>query len=71
MENEPFFQGIADVLSPRGVTYRGTFHQWFSSGVSAIRVLPTICVHMCSVSQVCSHSANGRAGQDNSGMHSA
>src|SRR5258708_39093023 len=27
-----------------------------------MRVLPTICVHMWSVSQVLSHSANGRAG---------
>src|SRR5260370_30833698 len=53
---------MADVLSPRGVTERGTFHQWFSSGARAIRVLPTICVHMWSVSQVFSHSANGSGG---------
>src|SRR5579883_252722 len=28
-----------------------------------MRVFPTICVHMCSVSQVASHSRNGKAGQ--------
>ena len=27
------------------------------------RILPTICVHMCKVSQVPFHSENGRAGQ--------
>src|SRR5512142_2993953 len=63
MAKEPFFHGMADVPRPRGVTYRGTFHQWFSSGASAMRVLPTICVHICRVSQVFSHSANGSAGQ--------
>src|SRR5438270_6056944 len=50
------------VSSPRGVTYSGTFHQWFSKGASASRVLPTICVHMWIVSHVFSHSAKGRGG---------
>src|SRR5690242_19796389 len=36
------------------------------SGVSILRVLPTICVHMCRVSQVLSHSAKGSGGQPGS-----
>src|ERR1039458_132197 len=55
---------MAEVVSPRALTYSGTFHQWFCSGVSASRVLPTICVHICSVSQVsfhASHSSSGHA----------
>src|SRR5689334_14215543 len=55
-------KGIVEVVNPRGVTYSVTFHQWFTSGVRPARVLPTICVHMCSVSQVLSHSANGSGG---------
>src|ERR1700734_1987480 len=54
---------MRDVVSPRAVTYSGTFHQWFTSGVSASRTLPTTCVHMCSVSHVSFHSASGSAGQ--------
>src|SRR5580698_900261 len=57
-------QAMADVLNPRAVTYSGTFHQWFCSGVSASRVLPTICVHMCRVSAVSDqwlHSSSGHA----------
>src|SRR5438309_6780139 len=56
-------KGMIEVVRPRGVTYSVTFHQWFTSGVSAARVFPTICVHMCSVSQVLSHSENGSGGQ--------
>ena len=51
------------VVSPRAVTYSATCHQWFSRGASASRVLPTICIHMCSVSCVSRHSASGRRGQ--------
>ena len=54
--------GISDVVSPRAVTYSGTFHQWFIIGVDAMRTLPTICVHSCSVSRVAPHSATGSAG---------
>src|SRR5215813_11098533 len=50
--------GIDDVVRPRGLTYNVTCHQWFSSGASASRVLPTICIHMCSVSCVSRHSAS-------------
>src|SRR5437763_1662317 len=54
---------MADVVSPRGVTYNVTCHQWFTNGLSSILTLPTICVHMCSVSQVSFHASNGRDGQ--------
>src|SRR5262245_48026757 len=32
------------------------------SGVSAMRTLPTTCVHRCSVSQVSLHAASGKSG---------
>src|SRR2546426_8199576 len=54
---------MGDVPSPREVTYKVTFHQWFTSGVKAIRTLPTICVHRCSVSQVSLQADRGRSGQ--------
>src|SRR5690242_19915377 len=60
--------GTGEVASPHGVTYNATFHQWFSSGASFSRVLPTICVHMCSVSRVLSHSEYGSGGQSKSVM---
>ena len=44
--------GIGDVVRPRGVTYRVTCHEWLVHGVFARRILPTICVHSCSVVQV-------------------
>ena len=59
-------RGISDVVRPRAVTYSGTFHQWFISGVDAIRTLPTICVHSCNVSRVGAHSATGSAGHASS-----
>ena len=40
------------VVSPRTSTYRGTCHQWLRGGTVAIRILPTICTHRCSVSLV-------------------
>src|SRR6185312_989875 len=55
--------GIADVVSPRGVTYSATCHQWFTIGACDSRVLPTICVHMCSVASVSAHESSGNAGQ--------
>src|SRR5260370_37166463 len=55
--------GMADVVRPRAETYSTTFHQWLTSGVSAMRTFPAICVHMWSVSRVSRHSSNGRAGQ--------
>src|SRR4030081_745700 len=54
---------MADVVSPRGVTYNVTCHQWFTNGLSSILTLPTICVHRCKVSRVSLHASKGRAGQ--------
>src|SRR5215510_13986869 len=54
---------MAEVVKPRGLTYSGTFHQWFSFGVSASRTLPTTCVHMCSVAQVSLQDSSGKEGQ--------
>lgn len=54
---------MSEVVRPRASTYSGTFHQWFTLGVSASRSLPTICVHRCRVSRVSSQSATSRAGQ--------
>src|ERR1700680_3705964 len=54
---------MADVVSPRGVTYNATCHQWFTGGLSSILTLPTICVHRCRVSHVSLHVSKGRAGQ--------
>src|SRR5437879_2234674 len=48
---------MAEVVSPRGVTYRVTCHQWLRKGESTMRTLPTICVHMCSVWQVSRHAS--------------
>src|SRR6266566_8617776 len=53
---------MEDVVSPRGVTYKVTCHQWFTNGLSSILTLPTICVHIWSVSQVSLHASYGRAG---------
>src|SRR6266568_1041225 len=54
---------MEDVVSPRGVTYKVTCHQWFTNGLNSILTLPTICVHIWSVSQVSFHASNGSAGQ--------
>src|ERR1035438_7082804 len=54
---------MGEVVSPRVFTYRAVFHQWFSSGVRARRIFPTIWVHMCSVRYVASHCSSGKAGQ--------
>src|SRR6202142_2321980 len=53
---------MAVVVSPRGWTRSVACHQWFSNGLSSMRILPTIWVHMWSVSRVSLHSASGRAG---------
>src|SRR3954451_9051892 len=63
-------RGINDVVSPRGVTYSVTFHQWLVIGVDSIRTLPTICVHNCKVSRVPCHSASGSAGHTPSSLMS-
>src|ERR1700733_5213971 len=55
--------GISDVVSPRAVTYRLEFHQWFDRGSRPSRVLPTIWVHRCTVSRVGCHCSSGREGQ--------
>ena len=55
--------GIGEVVRPRAVTYSGTCHQWLSGGASAIRTLPTIWTHMCSVDMVGSQSRHGSSGQ--------
>ena len=44
--------GIGEVVSPRAVTYSVTCQEWLIQGVWASRILPTICVHRCSVVQV-------------------
>ena len=54
---------MGDVVSPRAVTYSGTFHQWLTSGARLRRILPTICVHMCSVNSVSFHEAYGSSGR--------
>src|ERR1035438_6255730 len=54
---------MRDVVKPLAVTYKGTFHQWFTIGVRARRILPTIWVHMCRVAQVSFHESGGNAGQ--------
>ncbi|MCO5571888.1 hypothetical protein L7F22_025636 [Adiantum nelumboides] len=59
----PVPYGTADVVSPRGPTYSVTCHQWLSSGAWAMRILPTIWVHMCRVSRVAVQSATRRLGQ--------
>jgi hypothetical protein len=41
--------GIGDVVRPREVTESVTCHQWFTGGLKASRILPTICVHICRV----------------------
>src|SRR5689334_23357143 len=53
---------MADVVSPRGVTYSVTCHQWFTNGLSSILTFPTIWVHRCSVSHVSCHASNGNDG---------
>ena len=49
-------------MRPRAVTYNATCHEWFSQGICTSRILPTICVHKCSVSHVSFHAANGNSG---------
>src|SRR3954469_9564001 len=63
ISNAPAPYGIDDVVSPRGLTYSVTCHQWLTSGACAIRILPTIWVHMCRVSRVAVQSSTRRAGQ--------
>src|SRR6202142_4031209 len=57
---------MAEVVSPRAFTYSATSHQWLTYGLSASRTLPTICVHICKVSQVAFHSVSGSAGHASS-----
>src|SRR5256885_13420668 len=54
---------MEEVVSPRGVTYNVTCHQWLRKGLSSILTLPTICVHRCRVWQVSLHASKGSAGQ--------
>src|SRR5437870_1266556 len=55
--------GMGLVVRPCAVTYSGTCHQWFSGGVAAIRILPTICVHMCTVVRVSAQPCSGPVGR--------
>src|SRR5258708_6865252 len=55
--------GSGDVVSPRAVTYSGTFIHCGSNGLSARRSLPSTCVYMWSVSRVSRHSAYGSGPQ--------
>jgi hypothetical protein len=41
--------GMAGVTSPREDTWKAMFQKWFTGGVSARQIFPTICVHMCKV----------------------
>ncbi len=41
--------GMAGVATPRDVTTKAMFQKWFTRGVSARVIFPTICVHMCKV----------------------
>src|SRR4051795_13712490 len=59
----PSRYGMSEVVSPTEFTYSVVCHQWFIGGASARRVLPTICVHMCSVSRVACQAATGSSGQ--------
>ena len=43
---------IGPVVSPRALTYSVTCQEWLSHGVCASRILPTTCVHRCSVAAV-------------------
>src|ERR1700754_59261 len=63
MSKTPASYGIADVVKPRGLTYRVTCHQWLISGACVSRILPTIWVHMCSVSREAVHSSTRNDGQ--------
>src|SRR5438477_9674797 len=54
---------MGEVVNPRAETYSVTFHQWFTSGVCFMRILPTICVHMCTVASVSCHSSRMSSGQ--------
>src|SRR3954454_18903617 len=55
--------GTAEVVSPRGLTYKVTCHQWLIIGACARRTLPTICIQRCSVSRVAVQSSTRNAGQ--------
>src|SRR5215469_6702566 len=56
MSNAPSRYGTALVVSPRGLTYSVVCHQWLTCGAWAIRILPTIWVHMWTVSFVSDQS---------------
>src|SRR5882762_8978385 len=45
------------------VRLKGTFHQWFTSGHSFRRTLPTICDHICKVARVSFHESKGNGGK--------
>src|ERR1700757_5047275 len=62
MSNTASRYGTAPVVNPRGLTYNVTCHQWFISGMCTIRILPTICVHICRVSRVAVHSSTSSDG---------
>src|SRR5262249_20099310 len=62
---------MAPVVSPRALTCSATFHQWFSRGVSSSRTLPTICIHICSVSRVPCQASGGSAGQHDAASETA
>ena len=55
---------MSEVVKPSAVRYSVTFHQWLAGGSLAIRTLPAIWVHSCSVSRVACHWASGSAGHD-------
>src|SRR6266550_7082037 len=59
---------MGEVVSPRAETYSVTFHQWFTSGVSFMRIFPTICSHICTVARVSCHSSRMISGQMLLGM---
>ena len=40
---------MAGVVNPRAHTWKAIFQKWFTHGVSARQIFPTIWVHMCRV----------------------
>src|SRR3954462_6351393 len=53
---------MAFVVSPRALKCSAVSQKWFTFGFSFRLILPTICIHMCSVARVGSHSDRCNSG---------